>query len=464
MTSENTPSSPHSSTSLPTDNYGETPFVFSGLGNDKPQTTDGPFIPLAPQTLAEAGIRDVDIEALLLKSLFILGAATGQALTKQIKLSSALVRSTLDKLRAELLITLKGATETGDFLYQLTEVGGQRASHYAMHTSYCGAAPVPMEDYVQSVGFQSVSRAPIELRKFHAALDDLTLPADTLSRLAQAVNAGRGLFLYGPPGNGKTSVAERVTDSYPAPLWIPRAITVAGEIIRLFDSSVHQQMTVEEAGLELDVDWETVDRRWVLIRRPTIVVGGELTVDQLDLSPSQTTGVFEAPIQMKANGGTLVIDDFGRQRSSPEEILNRWIVTLEKRADFLTLPNGRQIKVPFDEHLILATNLEPKDVVDEAYLRRIPFKIELRDPDEQTFRDLFRKVCGKFAVEYDEAIVSYLIKTYYKPNRISFRYCHPRDLVFQVANLCELHKLPRKLTRETIDVAVSNYFCEFFDK
>ncbi len=462
MTSENTPSSHAASPSLPTDTYGETSFVFPGLRAPRPQAANGPFFPRAPQTLEEAGIRDIEVEALLLKSLFILGAATGQALTLQIKLPGSLVRTTLDKLRAELLITLKGATETGDFLYQLTEVGTQRASHYAMHTSYCGAAPVPMEAYVESVRLQSVSRAPIDLRSFHAALDDLSLPPDVLSRLAQAVNAGRGLFLYGPPGNGKTSVAERLTRSYPAPVWIPRAITVAGEIIRLFDSSVHEPMTIEEAGLEDGFDWETLDRRWVLIRRPTIVVGGELTVQQLDLSPSQTTGVFEAPIQMKANSGTLVIDDFGRQRATPEDILNRWIVTLEKRADFLTLPNGRQIKVPFDENLVLATNLEPKQVVDEAYLRRIPFKIELRDPDEKTFRALFQEVSEKAELEYDDAIVSHLITTYYEPNGLSFRYCHPRDFVFQVANLCELHKLPRKLTKETIDVAVSNYFCDYF--
>ncbi len=216
MTSEYTPSSQQASTSLPTDNYGETSFVFPDLGEDKPKTANGPFIPQAPQTLADAGIRDVDVEALLLKSLFILGAATGQALTLQIKLPGALIRTTLDKLRAELLITLKGATDTGDFLYQLTEVGTQRAGHYAMHTTYCGAAPVPIEDYVESVRIQSVCNAPIELKKFHAVLDDLTLPAEILSRLAQAVNAGRGLFLYGPPGNGKTSVSERVTSAYPA--------------------------------------------------------------------------------------------------------------------------------------------------------------------------------------------------------------------------------------------------------
>lgn len=443
------------------DTYGETSFVFHGVGATK--RPDGPFIPASPRNLREAGIREVEVEALILKSLFSLGAATGQSLTNQLKLPGSLIRDEVDKLRAELLITLKGSTSTGDFLYQLTEVGVQRAKQYALHTTYCGAAPVPLGQYVESVGFQSISRVPIDLRDFHATLDDMVLPPDILSRLAQAVNAGRGVFLYGAPGNGKTSVAERITGSYPIPLWIPRAITVSGDIIRVFDPSVHQEITLEEAGLDLDADWDSIDRRWALIRRPTIVVGGELVLDHLDLSPSQTTGVFEAPVQMKANGGTLVIDDFGRQRCSPTDILNRWIVTLEKRADFLTLPNGRQIKVPFDENLILATNLEPNEVIDEAYMRRIPYKIELRDPDEETFRALFKDTAEKVAIEHDEAVVTYMLGSFYKSNGIPLRYCHARDLIFQVANLCELHKLPRKLTKATIDVALSNYFCDQVD-
>ena len=446
----------------PADTYGDTSFVFNGV--QSPKKKRGLFIPPVPNNLREAGVREVELEALLLKSLFTLGAATGQSLTNQLKLPGGLVRKEVDKLRAELLITLKGSTETGDFLYQLTEVGVQRAKHYALHTTYCGAAPVPMAQYVESVVQQTVTRDPIDLRDFHASLDDLTLPPDILSRLAQAVNAGRGLFLYGPPGNGKTSVAERITGSYPSPLWIPRAIAVAGEIIRLFDPSVHQEITLEEAGLDLDADWDHIDRRWVLIRRPTIVTGGELTLQNLDLSPSQTTGVFEAPLQMKANGGTLVIDDFGRQRCSPTEILNRWILTLEKRADFLTLPNGRQVKVPFDGNLVLATNLEPKDVVDEAYLRRIPYKIELRDPNEETFRSLFRETAEKVAIKYDEAIITYMLSSFYEPKRIPLRCCHARDLMFQVANLCELHKLPRCLTKANIDVALSNYFCDNFEE
>lgn len=420
----------------------------------------GKYFPPRPTTIREAGLREVDVESLLVKALFSLGAASGKALANQIRLHGQIVRQTLDDLRAELLVTLKASTESGDFLYELTEKGVQKARQYCQHTSYCGAAPVPLTQYIPAVAAQSVTRRPLNLQQFRDALSDLSLPTEVLSRLAQAVNAGRGLFLYGPPGNGKTSVAERLTRSYDQPLWIPRAITVGGEIIRLFDSSMHDEITLAEAELDFDYEELDYDRRWVLIRRPTIIVGGELMMDHLDLMLSPVTNVFEAPVQMKANGGTLVIDDFGRQRCSPTDILNRWIVTLERREDFLTLGNGRQIQVPFDQNLVLATNLEPRAVVDEAYLRRIPYKIQLNDPTEEEFRKLFRDLAEKIDIEHDEGVLTYVIEKYYRKFGIEFRYCHARDLLLQIDNMCKLHDLPRKLTKRSADIAVSNYFCD----
>ena len=220
------------------------------------------------------------------------------------------------------------------------------------------------------------------------AFEDLVINARTLNRLGPAINSGRGLFLFGAAGNGKTSIAERVTKAFGEYIWIPRALGIDGEIIRLFDPSNHEEAP-EEIGSGL-LDDSKIDKRWVRIRRPTIVVGGELTMDNLEVTLNTSTGISEAPMQLKSNCGTLVIDDFGRQRMTTDELLNRWIVPLEKRYDFLNLPNGKKIQVPFDQLIIFSTNLEPKELVDEAFLRRIPYKIEVLDPSEDEFRDLLK--------------------------------------------------------------------------
>ena len=418
------------------------------------------FLPIAPSTIEESGLRDVDIESLVLKVLYTNGTATGREIAEQLKLRSGLLRDTIDRLKSELLIGHKGAAALGDFVFQLTENGIQLAKHYSASNSYCGAAPVSLDQYIESVHRQTLVRLNFDLERFRSCLSDLSIDSAVASQLAQAVHAGRGLFLYGPPGNGKTSVAERLSHSYSSGLWIPRALTIGGSTIRLFDPALHEVLpwTGSDYGLETD----EIDRRWVLIRRPTIVVGGELTLDHLEIQPGPSAGVLEAPVQMKSNGGTLVIDDFGRQRVSPTDILNRWIVPLEKRHDYLSLPNGRQIQVPFDQNLVLATNLEPHDLVDEAFLRRIPYKIELQDPNEDEFRSLFDGVAAKFDVQLESGVIDYLIETYYRNSGLPFRYCHARDLLFQVRNLCDVHALTRTMTKKNVDVVVRNYFGEIF--
>ena len=227
-----------------------------------------------------------------------------------------------------------------------------------------------------------------------------------LRRLGPAINSGRGLFLFGPPGNGKTSIAERVTKAFGQFIWIPRAIGIDGEIIRLFDPNAHELAPLPASSGLLDEC--KIDKRWVRIRRPTIVVGGELTMDNLEVTLNTSTGISEAPVQLKSNCGTLVIDDFGRQRMSTDELLNRWIVPLEKRHDYLNLANGKKIQVPFDQLVIFSTNLEPKDLVDDAFLRRIPYKIEVIDPTEEEFRDLFKMMAPQLGFEYDDEVVTYV--------------------------------------------------------
>lgn len=275
-------------------------------------------------------------------------------------------------------------------------------------------------------------------------------------RLGPAVNSGRGMFLFGFPGNGKTSIAERVTAAFGEAIWIPRAIGVDGDIIRLYDPNHHIQAPLPESSGLLN---ETkIDKRWIRIKRPTIIVGGELKMENLELQINRNTGINEAPVQLKSNCGTLVIDDFGRQRMSTDELLNRWIVPLEKRYDFLSLASGKSIQVPFDQLVVFSTNLEPKDLVDDAFLRRIPYKIEVPDPTEEQFRALMKIMCRVLKLEHNEEAVDYLIKTHYLPINRPFRCCQPRDLLQQIKNLCKYRGIAPEVTAKNFDFACQNYF------
>jgi hypothetical protein len=277
-----------------------------------------------------------------------------------------------------------------------------------------------------------------------------------LDRLGPAINSGRGMFLFGSPGNGKTSIAERVTRSFGTTIWIPRTLGIDGDIIRLYDPGVHD--AVETETNEGILNLSGVDRRWVQIVRPTVAAGGELTMSELEVQQNAQTKICEAPLQLKSNCGVLIIDDFGRQVMPVETLLNRWIVPLEKRFDFLNIPSGKKIQVPFDQLIIFSTNLEPKALVDGAFLRRIPYKIEVPDPTEDQFRDLCKLMAPNLGFEYDSEAIDYLIEKHYKQAGRPFRACQPRDLMLQVKNYCSFKQTAKKLTAEALDVAIENYF------
>lgn len=414
------------------------------------------WVPVEPVNLVEAGLTEGEIEALILKTLNSRSESTGRNLADHIRLSFGLVDPLLDSMKHDRLVGHKSSAMANDYVYQLTELGRERAKKFAEHCTYFGAAPVPLKNYIQSVKKQTLADQHPTEDDLHRAFEDLLIDKTMLIRLGPAINSGRGLFLYGAPGNGKTSIAERITKAFGEFIWIPRAISIDGEIMRLYDPGMH-----EEAPLSVNqglLDHRQVDERWIRIRRPTIVVGGELTMDQLEVTINTATNTSEAPLQMKSNCGTLVIDDFGRQKMTTDQLLNRWIVPLEKRYDFLNMASGKKIQVPFDQLIVFSTNLEPRDLVDDAFLRRIPYKIEVTDPSEEAFRELLKIMAPLVGVEYDEAAVNYVIEKHYTSVNRPLRCCQPRDLLLQIRNYCRYVRQPAKMTPENFDFAVQNYF------
>lgn len=432
------------------------PTTFAAAAKVEQHVVNDCFLPLEPESIHEAGLTDSEVEQLILKYLLSRGDSTGRDVADQIRLPFVLLDTLLRQLKYDQLLVYRGSAPMNDYVYQLTDLGRERARRYMEHCTYFGAAPVSLTDYILGVKSQSLEQQHPSQDDLARAFEDILVPKSMMRRLGPAINSGRGLFLFGAAGNGKTTIAERVTRAFGQYIWIPRAIGIDGEVIRLYDPVNHEECPLpQNTGL---LDQSKIDRRWIRIRRPTIVVGGELTMDSLEVTLNRSTGISEAPLQLKSNCGTLVIDDFGRQKMSTDQLLNRWIVPLEKRYDYLNLPNGKKIQVPFDQLIVFSTNLEPKDLVDEAFLRRIPYKIEVLDPSEEDFRRLFQILCPKLGFEYEQDPIDYLVEHHYKRVSRKFRACQPRDLLLQIRNYCLFLKQSPKLNRDAIDLAVENYF------
>jgi predicted ATPase with chaperone activity len=422
--------------------------------SDKPQP--GEFWPLAPANWEEMKFTPEGAEELVLKCLMNRGSVSGREIADHIAVSFGLLSDVLGTLKARRLLVHRGAAQLGDYLYQLTDSGAETAARYATHCGYDGPAPITLQDYITSVEAQSIHKYPPTFAEIARVFNDLVLSENILDQVGQAIRAGYGFFLYGDSGNGKTSLAERVSRAFGKTIWIPRSLNIEGSIIRMFDPCNHIEVPPENKdGL---YDQLKIDRRWVRIRRPTILVGGELTMDRLEIRSGIAPGVNEAPLQLKSNGGTLVIDDFGRQRMKAEDLLNRWIVPLDRRYDILNLPNGKAIQVPFDQLLIFSTNMEPHELADEAFLRRIPYKIQMVDPSEDEFRELFKREAARHGMEYDDRVVDKLIRTHYVEAGRPLRCCHARDLLRQIKHYCEFKGYPLEMATRHIDIAVRNYF------
>ena len=414
------------------------------------------WFPRTPDRLEESGLTAGEVERLILKYLLNKGAATGRAISQQVRLPYGIIDPLLKDLKFDQLLTFVCTAEMGDYEYAITDMGRERARRYIEECTYFGAAPVGLRDYLKAMEVQSISQQQVTEQDLKKAFSDLLISPELLESLGPAINSGRGMFLFGSPGNGKTSIAERITKCFGSTIWIPRAIGVDGDVIRLYDPGVHEEAPIEATdGL---FDLSGVDPRWIRIVRPTVIAGGELTMEELEVCQNQQTKICEAPLQLKSNCGTLVIDDFGRQRMPVSELLNRWIVPLEKRYDFLSLPSGKKIQVPFDQLIIFSTNLEPRDLVDGAFLRRIPYKIQVPDPTEAEFREIIRRLSPRMGFQYDESAVDHLIEHHFRRAGRPFRGCQPRDLLQQVRNFCAYKQLPRRLTPNAFDFAVANYF------
>ncbi|MDB5388050.1 MAG: hypothetical protein JWM11_3696 [Planctomycetaceae bacterium] len=417
--------------------------------------TEETFYPAEPVSLEQAGISDTLVEALLCKQLAVSGSLTGRALSREVCLQFSIVGRVLDILRIRKIVEHKATAQLNDFVYGLTELGAAKAQKLLRECAYFGPAPVPLSEYVLSVDAQSIAHEKPDRARLTQACAGISVDPQMFESLGPAITSSGGLFLYGAPGNGKSTLARQLTMCFGQWIWVPHAIIAGEQIIKFFDSQFHQQVERSNEGPLLK---SNVDRRWVRIIRPTVIVGGELTLDNLELRHHRESNVCEAPLQMKSNCGCLLVDDFGRQRIAPADLLNRWIVPLESRHDYLTLPTGKKIRVPFEQIVIFSTNLEPEDLVDEAFLRRIPYKIHAKDPTDEEFHHLFRMYCERFGCEYRKDVVNYLLDQHYRPFNRAKRRCHPRDLLSQITNYCSYNGLAVEMLPEYCDIVVHSYF------
>jgi predicted ATPase with chaperone activity len=409
------------------------------------------FWPSDPSSMHELGLSEPFLEAMVCRVLRSTGNLSGRTIANELCIPFRMIESLMERLKNRRMVAHCGSASLNDYVFGLTDEGRRRAEQFHVECSYVGPAPVPLADYVISVEAQAICDQPVRREELDDAFYNVSVSEALMDMLGPAINSGSGLFLYGAPGNGKSTLARCLTSCFGQEIWIPYAIMDGREIITLFDPAYHQEVQQPGDGL-------SYDKRWVRVRRPTVIVGGELTLDNLEIRHDPACNISEAPLQMKSNCGCLLIDDFGRQRVKPEELLNRWIIPLENKHDYLTLATGKKIQVPFQQLIIFSTNLDPADLVDEAFLRRIPYRIEVDDPDEREFHRLFQIAAEKLGCNYDPEAVEHLINRCYRDESRPMRRCHARDLLLQVRSYCLYRGLQFEMLPEYFDRVSECFF------
>lgn len=406
--------------------------------------------PPVPEELAETDVPESFLCDLALKIVAAMPEPSTANVTERLHLPRALTEEILQQLYREKLIEVKLQSAMGATRYAMLDKGWNQLARARAFCGYDGPAPVSLRDYAHMMRLQAVPARHATIDSVRAAFRDLVLPDSLMQTVGCVVNSRRSLFLSGPPGTGKTAVAERINASLPGAIWIPYAIEIDGQVIRVFDAHNHRPAANDAMPTEYD-------RRWVCIDRPLVIVGGELTLENADLTWSEAARFYEAPFQMKSNGGTLVIDDFGRQRVAPADLLNRWIVPLERRVDYLTLHTGKKIEVPFEQLVVFATNLEEKDLVDEAFLRRMGYRARVEPPTPAAYIEIFKRAAHTRGMRVEQVCLDYILNNYMISHR-QMKSCEPRDLLDRVLDICLFEGQPIELTPKVIDSAWRNYF------
>jgi len=427
----------------------------------RPATAVANLHPSSPRTLEDAGLSHDFITQLLLKVMHFSSDITGLDLARRIGLEFAAIEPVLEFLKRSHQCEVYGGTMLGgpSYKYRITDEGRRRALLFLEQNHYVGVAPVPLRQYRAYLeAYRAAVPKTISRPRVRDAFSHLVISQRVLDQVGPAIAAGHSMFVYGPPGNGKTVIAQAIRNLLDGEISIPHAIEVEGQIIKVFDPVNHERLEENtDSGLMVD---GRLDARWVRCRRPMVMVGGELTLEALDLSYSPIMGFYTAPVQTMATGGVLVIDDFGRQRCSPRELLNRWIVPLESRVDFLTLQTGQKFDLPFMTLVVFATNIKPAELVDEAFLRRIHYKVLAESPTRDDFTKIFENYCRDRELPYDQSLVDHLVDHYFKPRGIQMRGCHPRDLIEQALAHAEYIGAPPLLTGDLLEAACAGYFVD----